>query len=99
MAPPQVYALIFTAVIAGTCSCGCPIRRPLAAVTFIARPPGSSSAGVCGAGIPDNMKPVIAAADAVNPQLTVGWLDYAAAPRRVRHRPCPGAFTEGQTPR
>ena len=40
--------------------------------------------------IPDNMKPVIAAADAVNPQLTVGWLDYAAYagfatdPARVR---------------
>ena len=27
--------------------------------------------------IPDNMKPIVAQADAVNPQLTVGWLDYA----------------------
>lgn len=28
--------------------------------------------------IPDNLKPVIAAADAVNPQFSQGWLDYAA---------------------
>jgi hypothetical protein len=27
--------------------------------------------------IPDNMKPIVAAADAVNPRLTQGWLDYA----------------------
>ncbi|MHA7650837.1 hypothetical protein ACX9NE_16710 [Mycobacterium sp. ML4] len=27
--------------------------------------------------IPDNLKPVIAAADAVNPQFSQGWLDYA----------------------
>jgi hypothetical protein len=40
--------------------------------------------------IPDNLKPVIAAADAVNPQFTQGWLDYAGHagfvtdPARVR---------------
>jgi hypothetical protein len=39
---------------------------------------------------PDNLKPVIAAADAVNPQFTHGWLDYAGHagfltdPARVR---------------
>ncbi|WP_211286257.1 hypothetical protein [Mycobacterium riyadhense] len=27
--------------------------------------------------IPDNLKPVITAADSVNPQFTQGWLDYA----------------------
>ncbi|WP_206426091.1 Mu transposase domain-containing protein [Nakamurella antarctica] len=27
--------------------------------------------------VPDNMKPVVAKADAVNPQLSVGWLDYS----------------------
>jgi hypothetical protein len=27
--------------------------------------------------IPDNLKPVIAAADEVNPRFTQGWLDYA----------------------
>lgn len=40
--------------------------------------------------IPDNLKPVVNNADAVNPQLSVGWLDYAqhcgfgTDPARVR---------------
>jgi transposase len=40
--------------------------------------------------IPDNMSPVVADADAVNPRFTVGWLDYAhhcgfvTDPARVR---------------
>lgn len=40
--------------------------------------------------VPDNMSPVVADADAVNPTFTVGWLDYAQArgfgtdPARVR---------------
>ena len=29
--------------------------------------------------IPDNMGPIVAAADAVNPRFTLGWLDYAQA--------------------
>ena len=46
--------------------------------------------GVFAVLIPDNMKPVIATADAVNPQFTAGWLDYASHagfvtdPARVR---------------
>jgi transposase len=41
--------------------------------------------------IPDNMSPVVADADAVNPRFTLGWLDYtqhcgfATDPARVRH--------------
>jgi hypothetical protein len=41
--------------------------------------------------IPDNMSPIIADADPVNPTFTLGWLDYAQArgfhtdPARVRH--------------
>jgi transposase len=41
--------------------------------------------------VPDNMSPVVAKADAVNPQLTREWLEYAQArgfvtdPARVRH--------------
>jgi len=41
--------------------------------------------------VPDNMSPVVAKADAVNPQLTRGWLEYSQArgfatdPARVRH--------------
>ena len=27
----------------------------------------------------DNMKPIVAKADSVNPQFTVGWLEYAQA--------------------
>lgn len=27
--------------------------------------------------IPDNLKPVVTDADAVNPRLSTGWLDYA----------------------
>jgi transposase len=40
--------------------------------------------------IPDNLKPVVANADPVNPTFTVGWLDYAQTrgfgtdPARVR---------------
>ena len=40
--------------------------------------------------IPDNLKPVVANADPINPTFTVGWLDYAQArgfgtdPARVR---------------
>ena len=29
--------------------------------------------------IPDNLKPVVANADPINPTFTVGWLDYAHA--------------------
>ena len=41
--------------------------------------------------VPDNMSPVVARADAVNPRLTREWLEYAQArgfvtdPARVRH--------------
>src|SRR5207253_425982 len=41
--------------------------------------------------VPDNMSPVVATADAVNPRLTREWLEYAQArgfvtdPARVRH--------------
>src|SRR5260370_1129473 len=43
--------------------------------------------------VPDNMSPVVADADAVNPRLTREWLEYAQArgvvtgPARVRHPP------------
>jgi hypothetical protein len=33
--------------------------------------------GVFAVLIPDNLKPVFAAADAINPRFTQGWLDYA----------------------
>ena len=43
--------------------------------------------------VPDNMKPIVARADAVNPQFTVGWLEYCAGPW-FRHRPRPGPLTQ-----
>ena len=39
--------------------------------------------------IPDNIKAMVAKADAVNPVLTQGWLDYAQH-CGSRHRPGPG---------
>jgi len=47
--------------------------------------------GVFRVAVPDNMSPVVASADAVNPRLTREWLEYAQArgfitdPARVRH--------------
>jgi len=47
--------------------------------------------GVFAVVVPDNMSPVVADADAVNPRLTREWLEYAQArgfvtdPARVRH--------------
>ena len=47
--------------------------------------------GVFRVAVPDNMSPVVAKADAVNPRLTREWLEYARArgfvtdPARVRH--------------
>ena len=29
--------------------------------------------------VPDNMQPIVAQADAINPRFTVGWLEYAQA--------------------
>jgi transposase len=49
--------------------------------------------------IPDNMSPVVAQADAVNPRLTREWLEYSQArgfatdPARVRH-PRDNAYAE-----
>ena len=45
--------------------------------------------------IPDNLKPVVTDADAVNPRLSRGLAGLRPA-RRVRHRPGPGPVPEGQ---
>ena len=87
----MVHALIFTAVYS---------RHMFVWLTFSPDAGARSIAG-CEAAwqffggvfkvlIPDNMKPIVAQADAVNPQFTVGWLEYAQArgfatdPARVR---------------
>ena len=86
----KVHALIFTA---------CYSRHLFVHLTF-GQTRGDVVAG-CGAAwalvggvfivvVPDNMKPIVAAADAVNPRFTAGWLDYSqhagfvTDPARVR---------------
>ena len=55
--------------------------------------PGVFLAGCSAVLVPDNMSPVVAKADAVNPRLTREWLEYAQArgfvtdPARVRSSP------------
>ena len=86
----KVYALIFTAVYSRHMFVWLSYSQTLAAVIAGCQAAWEFFGGVFAVLIPDNMKPVIAAADAVNPQLTVGWLDYAAYagfatdPARVR---------------
>ena len=74
----KVYALIFTAVYSRHMFVWLSYSQTLAAVIAGCQAAWEFFGGVFAVLIPDNMKPVIAAADAVNPQLTVGWLDYAA---------------------
>jgi len=47
--------------------------------------------GVFRAVVPDNMSPVVAKADAVNPQLTREWLEYSQARGFATGRPAPAA--------
>ena len=86
----KVYALIFTAVYSRHMFVWLSYSQTLAAVIAGCQAAWEFFGGVFAVLIPDNLKPVIAAADAVNPRLTVGWLDYAAHagfatdPARVR---------------
>ena len=86
----KVYALIFTAVYSRHMFVWLSYSQTLAAVIAGCQAAWEFFGGVFAVLIPDNLKPVIAAADAVNPRLTTGWLDYAAHagfatdPARVR---------------
>lgn len=86
----KVYALIFTAVYSRHMFVWLSYSQTLAAVIAGCQAAWEFFGGVFAVLIPDNLKPVIAAADAVNPRLTAGWLDYAAHagfatdPARVR---------------
>ena len=73
----RVHALIFTAVVSRHTFVWLSYLQNLAAVIA-----GCEAAWVFFGGafkvlIPDNLKPVVTRADAVNPQLAPGWLDYA----------------------
>lgn len=86
----RVHALIFTAVYSRHMFVWLSYSQTLAAVIAGAQAAWEFFGGVFAVLIPDNLKPVIAAADALNPRFTQGWLDYAAHggfltdPARVR---------------
>ena len=72
-----VHALIFTAVYSRHMFVYLTHSQTLTAVISGCEAAWAFYAGVFKVLIPDNLKPVVARADAVNPQLSVGWLDYA----------------------
>jgi transposase len=85
-----VHALIFTAVYSRHMFVWLSFAQTLEAIIAGCEAAWRFFGGVFKVLIPDNMKPVVAHADATNPQFTVGWLEYAQArgfvtdPARVR---------------
>jgi transposase len=85
------HALVFTAVYSRHMFVWLSFTQTLAAVIEGCEAAWGFFGGVFRVLIPDNLAPVVADADPVNPRFTVGWLDYAAArgfgtdPARVRH--------------
>lgn len=73
----KVHALIFTAVYSRHMFVWLSYSQTLAAVIAGCEAAWKFFCGVFAVLIPDNLKPVIATADAINPQFTRGWLDYA----------------------
>lgn len=85
-----VHALIFTAVYSRHMFVAVSFSQTLEAVVEGCEKAWEFFGGVFRVLIPDNLSPVIANADAVNPTFTLGWLDYGQArgfgtdPARVR---------------
>jgi transposase len=85
-----VHALIFTAVCSRHMFVWLTFRQTLDAVIAGCEAAWVFFGGIFAVLVPDNMSPIIADADPVNPRFTVGWLDYAQArgfgtdPARVR---------------
>jgi hypothetical protein len=85
-----VHALIFTAVYSRHMFIWLSFTQTLTAVIAGCEAAWGFFGGVFPVLIPDNMSPVIANADPINPTFTDGWLDYAQArgfgtdPARVR---------------
>jgi transposase len=73
----QTHALIFTAVYSRHMFVWLSFAQTLDAVIAGCEAAWGFFGGVFRVLVPDNMAAVVAAADAVNPKLTVGWLDYA----------------------
>ena len=74
-----VHALIFTAVYSRHMFVWLTFSQTLEAIIAGCEGAWRFFGGVFKALIPDNMKPIVAQADAVNPRFTVGWLEYAQA--------------------
>ena len=85
-----LHALIFTAVFSRHLFVWLSFTQTLADVIAGCEAAWRFYGGVFKVLIPDNLKPVVANADPINPTFTVGWLDYAPArgfgtdPARVR---------------
>lgn len=85
------HALIFTAVYSRHMFVWLSVSQTLEAVIAGCEQAWGFFGGVFKVLIPDNMSPVVADADALNPRLTTGWLDYAqhcgfvTDTARVRH--------------
>jgi transposase len=86
-----VHALIFTAVYSRHMFVWLSFAQTLEAVIAGCEAAWAFFGGVFTVLIPDNMSAIVTDADAVNPKLTVGWLDYAqhcgfvTDTTRVRH--------------
>lgn len=86
----RVHALIFTAAYSRHMFVWLSYSQTLAAVIAGCEAAWAFFGGVFKVIIPDNLKPVVIDADAVNPRLSSGWLDYAqhvgfvTDPARVR---------------
>ncbi|HEX5882494.1 MAG TPA: IS21 family transposase [Actinomycetota bacterium] len=86
----KLHALIFTAVVSRHLFVWLTHAQTLAAVIAGCEAAWMFFGGVFKVLVPDNLKPVVTRADAVNPQLSTGWLDYAqhagfvTDPARVR---------------
>jgi transposase len=86
----RVHALIFTAVVSRHMFVWLTYSQTLSAVIAGCEAAWAHFGGVFKVLIPDNCKAIVTDADAVNPRLSVGWLDYAqhagfaTDPARVR---------------
>lgn len=86
----RVHALIFTAVVSRHMFVWLTYSQTLVAMIAGCEAAWTFFGGVFKVLIPDNLKAVVTDADAVNPRLSVGWLDYAqhvgfaTDPARVR---------------
>jgi len=86
----KVHALIFTAVVSRHMFVWLSYSQTLATVVAGCEAAWGFFGGAFKVLIPDNLTPVVTKADAVNPRLSAGWLDYAqhvgfgTDPARVR---------------